>query len=63
MIKLCLKFIQGRCPFQNEYCWFIHDTTELNDDLGEDAMDTENIPVFQKEIEQTEPPPHENMKN
>ena len=63
MVKLCLKFIQGRCPFQNEYCWFIHNMTETNDDLKEDAMDIENISVFQKVIEQTDPPSYQKMKN
>ena len=61
MIKPCQKFIQGRCPFQNEFCWFNHN--EPQKETNYEEMEIENVPVFQKEIEETKSPSLLNKTN
>ena len=68
MVGLCLKFLEGKCPFENEFCWFIHNKTienikfstdECNDIIIEEEvelMDTENESVFQQKIEELKTP-------
>ena len=57
LVKQCTNFLEGKCRFQNEFCWFIHmKTTTKDDSKAEEAMETENDSDFQKEIEQTKPP-------
>ena len=64
MIKLCEKFLQGKCPFQDQFCWFIHSQTKTTNSVTrkngsesiEDAMETEENSDFQEQIEKTKPP-------
>lgn len=63
MINLCQKFIQGKCPFQDDFCWFIHNQEKINStqitdsqEVLEDVMETEEMADFQKETKQNKPP-------
>ena len=64
MIKLCVKFLQGKCPFQDQFCWFIHSQTKTTNSVLrkkcsesiKDAMETEENSDFQEQIDKTKPP-------
>ena len=64
VVRLCSKFTEGKCPFQDEFCWFIHSQTRVNktvtkediNETSEDAMEMEEMSGFQMETKKNKPP-------
>ena len=56
LVKLCMNFMRGKCQFQNECCWFIHNITQDKNDDSKAVEEMETDSVFQKEKEKMKPP-------
>ena len=63
IVKPCQKFLEGKCPFQEEFCWFNHNqskkvSTNAENDKIEDTFIIENEEAsdFQQEIKKMKPP-------
>ena len=73
IIKPCFQFINGNCPFQSEFCWFIHSqipkdkneaTKASKDPSNEEREDDRNTSsVFRKDIKHTKPPSMQEERN
>ena len=63
IVKPCQKFLEGKCPFQEEFCWFNHNqskkvsTNAENDKIEDtDIIENEEASDFQQEIKKMKPP-------
>ena len=52
IIKDCQEFINKKCRFQEDFCWFKHTIKETDDEI----MEIESNQVFQKASENLKPP-------
>ena len=60
-VEPCNKFLNGECPFQSNFCWFLH-TNKSIETPQQNVEFKENISVFQEATKAAKPPikPHQN---
>ena len=70
IVKLCKKYLEGKCPFQEDFCWFAHnpskkDSTNAENEKIEDMdiMENEETSDFQQEIKKMKPPLNKKKTN
>ena len=63
MVRKCSDFIKKQCRFQEKFCWFVHETEDMeidnsieNDKNSKDIEENEKNSVFQKVKEDLKPP-------
>ena len=67
LVRLCHKYLEKNCMFQNKSCWFLHDEEvfESEDNLGEEnkvnsvnqnANQNKSDSVFQNLLKNKKPP-------
>ena len=55
LIEPCNKFSKRECPFQEEFCWFKHETLE-EDKMVENVKEDKSISGFQEAPKPPKPP-------
>jgi hypothetical protein len=53
-VRDCNLFIQGKCRYEGEFCWFNHSEIVIEEDEGDDKQSSDSF--FRNAQENQEPP-------